>query len=169
MLKHETSTLRQSHNFISIDFKFGMREYVREVTSPAKVCSVPMSGRDATWGQHIRLLWLLFYFYFFILQQSYTVNLFLRAIAPKTRSGVRKTLWGWEMRSCDRMWGVLPYFTMFYSSVILVLLLPIMRMLLVVAPLFFFGTQLSLSSHLSVLPSRLVNSLLSPSNFSTLS
>jgi len=55
------------------------------------------------------------------------------------------------------------------SSVILVLLLPIMRMLLVEAPLFFFGTQLSLLSHRPVLPSRLLNSLLSPSNFSTLS
>jgi len=53
------------------------------------------------------------------------------------------------------------------SSVILVLLLPITRMLLVEAPLFFFGTQLL--SHLPVLPSRLLNSLLSPSNFSTLS
>jgi len=33
---------------------------------------------------------------------------------------------------------------------------------------FFFGTQLSLLSHLPVLPSRLLNSLLSPSNFSIL-
>jgi len=27
-LKHETSTLRQSHNFISIDFTFGVDDYV---------------------------------------------------------------------------------------------------------------------------------------------
>jgi len=50
VLKHETSTLRQSHNFISIDFKFGVGYYVREVTSPAKFGLDPMSGRDATWG-----------------------------------------------------------------------------------------------------------------------
>jgi len=50
VLKHETSTLRQSHNFISIDFKFGLGDNVREVTSPAKFGSNPMSGRDATWG-----------------------------------------------------------------------------------------------------------------------
>jgi len=50
VLKHETSTLRQSHNFISINLKFGVGDYVREVTSPAKFGSDPMSGRDATWG-----------------------------------------------------------------------------------------------------------------------
>jgi len=55
VLKHETSTLRQRHNFTSIDFKFGVSDYVREVTSPAKVGSGPMSGRDATWAQLIRV------------------------------------------------------------------------------------------------------------------
>jgi len=48
VLKHETSTLRQRHNFISIDFKFGVGDYVREVTNFDKVGSGPMSGRDAT-------------------------------------------------------------------------------------------------------------------------
>jgi len=48
VLKHETSTLRQRHNFISINLKFGVGDYVREVTSPDKVGSGPMSGRDAT-------------------------------------------------------------------------------------------------------------------------
>jgi len=51
--KHETSTLRQSHNFISIDFKFGVGDYVREVTSLTKFGSDPMSGRAAMCGQHI--------------------------------------------------------------------------------------------------------------------
>jgi len=36
VVTHETSTFRRSHNFISIDFKFGVDDYVREVTSPAK-------------------------------------------------------------------------------------------------------------------------------------
>jgi len=56
LLMYETTTLRQSHNYISIDFKYGVSDYVREVTSPAKVGS--MSGRHvgATWGQHIRVL-----------------------------------------------------------------------------------------------------------------
>jgi len=48
VLKHETSTLRQRHNCISIDFKFGVGDYVREVTNPDKVGLGPMSGRDAT-------------------------------------------------------------------------------------------------------------------------
>jgi len=48
VLKHETSTLRQRHNFISIVFKFGVGDYVWEVTNPDKVGSGPMSGRDAT-------------------------------------------------------------------------------------------------------------------------
>jgi len=52
VLKHETSTIRQRHIFISIDFKFGVGDYVREVTNLDKVGS----GRDATWGQHIRIL-----------------------------------------------------------------------------------------------------------------
>jgi len=56
VLKHETSTLRQRHNFTSIDFTFGVSDYVREVTSPDKVGSGPMSSRDASWGQHIRVL-----------------------------------------------------------------------------------------------------------------
>jgi len=44
VLEHETSTLRQSHNFISIDLKFGVGDYVREITSPAKFGLDPMSG-----------------------------------------------------------------------------------------------------------------------------
>jgi len=56
VLKHETLTLRQRHNFISIDFKFGVSDYVREITNPDKVGSGPISGRDATWGQHVRVL-----------------------------------------------------------------------------------------------------------------
>jgi len=56
VLKHETSTLRQRHNFISIDFKLGVGDYVKEVTNPDKVGSGLISGRDATWGQHIRVL-----------------------------------------------------------------------------------------------------------------
>jgi len=40
VLKHETSTLRQRHHFISIDFKFGAGDYVREVTNPDKVARV---------------------------------------------------------------------------------------------------------------------------------
>jgi len=45
VLKHETSTLRQSHIFLSIDFKFGVGDCAREVTSSAKVGLSPMSGR----------------------------------------------------------------------------------------------------------------------------
>jgi len=56
VLKHETSTLRQSHNFISIDLKFGVSDNVTRITSPAKFRSDPISGRDATWGKHIRVL-----------------------------------------------------------------------------------------------------------------
>jgi len=41
VLKHETSTLRQSHKFISIDLTFGVGDYVGEVTSPDKFGSDP--------------------------------------------------------------------------------------------------------------------------------
>jgi len=54
MLKHETSTLRQSHSFISNDLTFGVGDY--EFTSHAKLGSDPISGRDDTRGQHMRVL-----------------------------------------------------------------------------------------------------------------
>jgi len=50
VLKHETSTLRQRHNFISIDLTFGLSDNVKEVTNLNKVGSGPTSGRDATLG-----------------------------------------------------------------------------------------------------------------------
>jgi len=56
VLKHETSTLRQRHNFVSIDFKFGVGDNVEKVTNPDKIGSGPICGRDTTWGQHIRVL-----------------------------------------------------------------------------------------------------------------
>jgi len=63
VLKHETSTIRQRHNYLSIDLTFGVSDYVREVTSPEKVDSSPMSGRDATWGQHIFSFFFVFIFF----------------------------------------------------------------------------------------------------------
>jgi len=68
VLTHETSTHRQRHDFIWIDLKFGVGDYVREVTNPDKVGSGPMSGRDATWG-NIAYTWTVT---FYILQQSYS-------------------------------------------------------------------------------------------------
>jgi len=52
VLQHETSPKTQ---FISIDLKFGVGDYIREITSVVSThhSSDPMSGRDATWGQHI--------------------------------------------------------------------------------------------------------------------
>jgi len=47
-LKHETSTLRETHYSISIALTFGMGDHVREVTSPAEFGLDPMSGQDAT-------------------------------------------------------------------------------------------------------------------------
>jgi len=70
VLKHKTSTLRQRHNFISIDLKFSVSDYVREVTSPAKFGSDSISGQDATWGQHIRVLRLFFSFFVLVFYSS---------------------------------------------------------------------------------------------------
>jgi len=92
LLKHETSTLRQSHNFISINLKFGVSDNVRDVTSPAKFVLDPISGRDATWRQHTQVLWL--FFYSSTELQPIPVNQFSRTIPQKTHSGVRKTLLG---------------------------------------------------------------------------
>jgi len=62
--KHEASTLPQRHNFISIDFKLGVGDYVRDVTNPEKVSSGPMSGRDAMWGIHIAYGYCDFFIFF---------------------------------------------------------------------------------------------------------
>jgi len=84
-----------SHNFISIDLTFCVSDYVREITSPVKFGSDPMSGRDATWGQQIRVLWLFVLFFYSSTElQPLPVNQLSRTIAQKTRSGVRKTLLG---------------------------------------------------------------------------
>jgi len=48
VLKHNNLTLRKSHNFISIDLKFGLGDNVREVINSAKFGSGLMSGRNAT-------------------------------------------------------------------------------------------------------------------------
>jgi len=55
VLKHETSTHHQSHHLISNIFTFVVGDNVRR--SPT-FGSDPMSGRPATWGQQIRMLWL---------------------------------------------------------------------------------------------------------------
>jgi len=48
VLKREISTLRQSHNCISIHFIFGVGDYVREATSPTKF------GSDERSRRHVR-------------------------------------------------------------------------------------------------------------------
>jgi len=60
LLKHETSTLRQSHNLISIDFTFGVGDYVREVTSPTNFGSDERSIRHmgATYTRPVTFLFL---------------------------------------------------------------------------------------------------------------
>jgi len=55
--------LRRRHNFISISFKFSVGDNVREVTSCTEFGSDPMSVRDATWGQHIRVQFLKTYLF----------------------------------------------------------------------------------------------------------
>jgi len=104
--KHETSTIRKSHIFISIDLKFGLRDNVREVISPAKVGSGPMSARDATWRKRMRLLWLNFLYSSTELHHI-PMNRISRTNSQKTRSGARKTLFEREMYSCEN-WGCLP-------------------------------------------------------------
>jgi len=55
-----------SHNFISINLTFDVGDQVREIISPAKFGLDPMSGQDATWGQHIRVLRLFYCFCLFL-------------------------------------------------------------------------------------------------------
>jgi len=82
VLKHETSTLYQSHNFISPDLKFGVDDNVTEITIPSKIGSDPMSGRDATCGQQIRVLWL------FVLVSFILFFLFFNRATAHTREPI---------------------------------------------------------------------------------
>jgi len=101
VLELVSSTLRKRQNFISIDLTFGESDYVREVTSPDKDGSGPMSGRDATWGQHIRVMWLFCFFLFFYSStelKPIPVNQFSRTIAQKTLFGIKIALfWNIEV------------------------------------------------------------------------
>jgi len=96
VLKHENSTLRQRHNFISIDFKFGGGDNVEEVTNPDKVGSGAMSGQDATWGNMYGYCDFkkTNFLYSSTELQPIPVNQFSRIIAQTTRSSVKKTLLG---------------------------------------------------------------------------
>jgi len=89
VLKHETTTLHQRHNYISIDFKLVVGDYVKEVTNPDKVGSGPIS---------IFFLVLVLVFLFFLYSstelQPIPANQFSHTIDQKTRSGVRKFLLG---------------------------------------------------------------------------
>jgi len=63
VLKHEIPTFGQSHNFISIYLIFDVGDYVREVTSPAKFGSDPMSGPDDTYMGPVTNLVFVFLFF----------------------------------------------------------------------------------------------------------
>jgi len=72
------------HNFISIDFKFGVDDNVREIISADKVGSGPMSGRDVTWEQQFTgpvTFIFLFFFYSSTELQPIPVKQFSRTIA----------------------------------------------------------------------------------------
>jgi len=90
VLKYVTSTLRKSHNFLSIDCKFGVGDYVREVTSPAKFGLDLMSGRDATWEATYTGP-VTFLYYSSTELQPIAINQFSRTVAQNTRSGVRNS------------------------------------------------------------------------------
>jgi len=111
VLKHETSPLRQSHNFISIHLKFGVGDYVREVTSPDKFGSDPMSGRVATWVQHIRVLRLLFGFFCFVFYNRATANTGEPIFAHNSSKDAfwcEEDSFGDEKCVVVKFWGVLP-------------------------------------------------------------
>jgi len=95
VLKHETSILRQSHNFISIDLKFGVCDNVREITSIAKLNLDLMSGQNAPYGQHIRVLGLfVFYRPIFVF-----VHLFFNRATAHTREPILR-----HTSSKDAVW-----------------------------------------------------------------
>jgi len=101
VLKHETSTLRQSNNFISINFTVGVGDYtVRRSPALPNLVRIRWAVETLRGGMYIRVLWL-FFFNPSTELQPIPVNRFSRTIAQKTRSGARKTLLGWEMCSCE--------------------------------------------------------------------
>jgi len=102
VLKHEPSTV---HNFISIDLTFGVSDYVREATSPDKVGSGPMSGRDATWGQHIRVL--TFFFIFFNRATAHTRDQIFAHNSSKDAVWCKEDHFWDEKCVILKFWGVL--------------------------------------------------------------
>jgi len=97
VLKYETSYLRQSNNFIKSDFKFGVGDYVREVTGPAKVDSWPISGRDDTWGSTYTGTVTFFVFVLLFLNRATAHTrepIFTHNSSKNAVSCIRKTLFG---------------------------------------------------------------------------
>jgi len=91
VLKHKTSTLRQRHNFISINFNFGVGDNVREVTNSDKVGLGRWAVEKARGGN----IYGYYDFCFYILQQSYSPYPRTNFCAHKLKRrshGVRKTL-----------------------------------------------------------------------------
>jgi len=68
VLKHETSTLCQRHNFISIDFKFGVGDYVRDYHIPWQ----SWFGSDDRSRRHMGATYTSTVIFFYILQLSYS-------------------------------------------------------------------------------------------------
>jgi len=57
---------------------------------PDKVGSGPMGGRDATWGQHIRVLWL---FYIFLIKVNFEMRIADRKATTCIGKAVSAPLW----------------------------------------------------------------------------
>jgi len=106
VLKHDTSTLRQSHNLISIDFTFAF--VITLGRSPALPNLVWIQWAIETpRGGNINgsCDFFILFLYSSTELQTLPVNRFSCTIAQKTRSGVRKAFLLWEMFNCE-IWSV---------------------------------------------------------------
>ena len=95
--KMVTSTVHQSHNYESFDFKFGKGYNVMWFTNPAEFGYDCISGGAPTWWWNMgvaSILFLLIFLFFFFPSDTYSPNprtdFHARSIAQKTRFDVRK-------------------------------------------------------------------------------
>jgi len=98
VLKHEISTLRQSHTFISIDLTYGVSDYVigrlSALPNLVRIRWAVETPRGRNIYESCDFLIVFLFFCSLTELRPIPMNQFSRAIAQKTRSGVRKTLLG---------------------------------------------------------------------------
>jgi len=108
VLSAKTSTLRQNHNFISIDLTFGVADYVREVTSLAKFFGSDKRSRRHVGATYGSCDFFVFVFLFFNRATAHTSEPIIAYNSSKDAVWCKEDPFGDEKCVILKFGGVLP-------------------------------------------------------------